>query len=431
MKNNSLSILQESKLLSLQQNRILSKDLQPVIDLYNSTMLTTWRESELSNNIPLHKMMSRVGGFPASLASYFIAAYTKPEEFVLDPFCGKGTSLLEAVRMGRVAIGGDIAPDAVIVSRAKSNPPTIAEVCNYIQNLPINIKVSLSDVPKDVVLFFSSNTLKQILSIREFLFKDLNSSNPIKKKLSTFVCGLILGILHGKTRLSLSLPCNQCFAMSPSYVRKYVKEHNLKKPDRDVKECLIQRSLELLPAPKNMAHSSVFERSAENCYEYMEEQNIKANLVLTSPPYLNRQTYLRDSWLRLWFLNRDWHKIKKLSLETGSLWVFYNGISKVISAVWRSLVKNGKVVFVCGKAGIEIGGKKTIVNTSEICLLAIKKLKVLGYPFEIESIISDNISLKRGSYFAVTHGKGNNKNNAEELKHLGKDEILILKKREE
>jgi SAM-dependent methyltransferase len=44
------------------------------------------------------------------LAAHAITTYTAPGELVLDPMCGSGTTLVEAVRCGRPAIGVDIEP---------------------------------------------------------------------------------------------------------------------------------------------------------------------------------------------------------------------------------------------------------------------------------------------------------------------------------
>ncbi len=44
------------------------------------------------------------------LAAHAIAAYTGPGELVLDPMCGSGTTLVEAVHLGRRALGVDIEP---------------------------------------------------------------------------------------------------------------------------------------------------------------------------------------------------------------------------------------------------------------------------------------------------------------------------------
>ncbi|MEU2167951.1 TRM11 family SAM-dependent methyltransferase [Micromonospora chersina] len=44
------------------------------------------------------------------LAAHAIAAYTAPGDLVLDPMCGSGTTLVEAMHLGRRALGVDIEP---------------------------------------------------------------------------------------------------------------------------------------------------------------------------------------------------------------------------------------------------------------------------------------------------------------------------------
>jgi DNA modification methylase len=46
-----------------------------------------------------------------------ILKYTGPGDVVLDPFCGSGTTLVEAKLLERNAVGVDINPDAIMVSR--------------------------------------------------------------------------------------------------------------------------------------------------------------------------------------------------------------------------------------------------------------------------------------------------------------------------
>ncbi|MEV0093751.1 DNA methyltransferase [Streptomyces sp. NPDC050738] len=45
-----------------------------------------------------------------ALAAHAIATYTKPGDLVLDPMCGIGTTLVEAVRLGRHALGVEYEP---------------------------------------------------------------------------------------------------------------------------------------------------------------------------------------------------------------------------------------------------------------------------------------------------------------------------------
>jgi site-specific DNA-methyltransferase (adenine-specific)/site-specific DNA-methyltransferase (cytosine-N4-specific) len=51
--------------------------------------------------------------FPSALPEWFIKLFTKPDDVVLDPFMGSGTTILMALQMGRKAIGIDIMPEYV------------------------------------------------------------------------------------------------------------------------------------------------------------------------------------------------------------------------------------------------------------------------------------------------------------------------------
>ena len=53
------------------------------------------------------------GSFPRQLASRFIRQHSRPGDAVVDIFCGAGTTLAEAVRLGRTAVGVDNDPVAV------------------------------------------------------------------------------------------------------------------------------------------------------------------------------------------------------------------------------------------------------------------------------------------------------------------------------
>lgn len=52
------------------------------------------------------------------LAAHAIKAYTAPGDLVLDPMCGSGTTLVEAVRSGRDSIGVDIEPPFTALAQA-------------------------------------------------------------------------------------------------------------------------------------------------------------------------------------------------------------------------------------------------------------------------------------------------------------------------
>jgi DNA modification methylase len=62
--------------------------------------------------------------FPMALAERAIAEYSAPGDWVLDPFCGFGTALVAAQRLGRHAIGIEKDPGRGQFAASRMRPPS-------------------------------------------------------------------------------------------------------------------------------------------------------------------------------------------------------------------------------------------------------------------------------------------------------------------
>jgi hypothetical protein len=62
--------------------------------------------------------------FPAELAERVIETFSRPGEWVLDPFAGLGTTLFAADRLGRPAIGIEPDPSRAAFIKSRLQPPS-------------------------------------------------------------------------------------------------------------------------------------------------------------------------------------------------------------------------------------------------------------------------------------------------------------------
>jgi len=68
-----------------------------------------------------HNLFRYPAKFHPPIAGSLVEQFSQPGDWILDPFCGSGTILVEATARGRNAIGMDWDPIAVFVSRMKTH----------------------------------------------------------------------------------------------------------------------------------------------------------------------------------------------------------------------------------------------------------------------------------------------------------------------
>src|SRR3989442_11331870 len=168
----------------------------------------TERSSIMQSKV--HAVCPYFGMFPEGFASRQIKTFTKEGDFVLDPFSGRGTTLLQALLMGRKAIAVDINPVAYCVSGAKAQVPSLDVVLSELRKLEIRYQKfgrrTLDNERRNLPPFFSrafySTTLREILFLRRNL-------NWHRDSVQRFITALVLGSLHGEMDRSSAYFSNQ------------------------------------------------------------------------------------------------------------------------------------------------------------------------------------------------------------------------------
>lgn len=98
-----------------------------------------------------HALHAFPAKFPPQLPQVFIQNLTKPGEIVLDPMMGSGTTLLEAVLLGRKTIGFDIDPLALRISQVKVDPPDIGRIGELGEAILTSAREHFSQNPGELI----------------------------------------------------------------------------------------------------------------------------------------------------------------------------------------------------------------------------------------------------------------------------------------
>lgn len=292
--------------------------------------------------------------FPESFAEYWIKRLTKPEEVVLDPFCGRGTTALTAMLCGRHAISSDVNDVAVCLTKAKTNPPLLKRLKARISQLRSEFHATRwKDGSEEADEFFryayAPSTLGQLLYLRETL-------NWKKSRVDNMIAALILGSLHGEAQskryLSNQMP--RTISTKPRYSVKFWKDRNLVAPQRDAFRILLEMADFRYASPLPEGDSVVLHTDMRTLPRLISAESGPIRCAVTSPPYLNVTSFEEDQWLRLWFLGGLAYP-QKGAVSRDDRHGTADNYWSFISDMWRSL---GSVMADGSHVVVRIGSRK-------------------------------------------------------------------------
>lgn len=245
--------------------------------------------------------------FISQLPSILIQRLTREGDTVLDPFCGSGTTLVEARRLNRNAIGVDINPVSAMISKAKTLPLSMDRASAVLSNLTASIldqkPGELADAPATVqmVKWYSPNVAHDLLK----LFTNIErTTDQDEKLLKTFCFSSILVKACRETRHWGYI----CDNTQP-------KDH----PSRNITELLDESVSEILRAFASqqataLGQVNVFECDARKLKTVVEDNSV--DFVVTSPPYEGVVDYVKSQRLTMEWLGLDINAFR--ASETGA-----------------------------------------------------------------------------------------------------------------
>lgn len=234
---------------------------------------------------------------------YFMKKYMARNSLIFDPFCGSGTSLLEAICQKGDAVGIDLNPLAVLISRVKTTPIdtddlrlSIDLVKNELKKKCHTLKVEFPNKN----YWFCREAQEELSKIRGTL-EHLSSSldKRIQRFLSVCFSSVIRKSSYADPRIAKVYKSKR--------VHKKIKNGWVPTPIKYFSESLDRniRRVESLTETLGSDSSSaqVLQGDARNSSRILMENGIeKADFVITSPPYINAQDYYRSYKLEIWWL---------------------------------------------------------------------------------------------------------------------------------
>ena len=298
----------------------------------------------------LHEVAYRAC-FKPQLPRFFIELLTKPGDTVYDPFSGRGTTIIEAGLLGRNIIANDINPLSRILSQARFFIPDLTNLQIRLNAIPID-KSSKTDI--DLSMFYHPETLKEILSLRNYLME--RQANQTEDRLDLWIRMIATNRLTGHSSGFFSvytLPPNQAVS-AQSQIR--INEKRNQAPEyRNVKNIILKKTRQLikgLPPEQISTLESVGQNAGFLTTDARATGTIKSEsvqLTVTSPPFLNIVQYAQDNWLRCWFNGIDEKAIDKsiTSSKTVEDWSFV--MCHVFHELYRITKRDGWVAFEVGE----------------------------------------------------------------------------------
>jgi hypothetical protein len=281
--------------------------------------------------------------FKPQLPEFFISRLTRPGESVYDPFMGRGTTPVQAALQGRRAVGNDVNPLSVLLTKPRLAAPPLAEVEKRLGEIPWG---GGEIEREDVLAFYHPDTLREICALRRYLLQRAPFDarpDPVDDWIRMVALSRLTG--HSPGFFSVySLPPNQ--AVSIEAQLKINARRKQTPPRRDVPALILKKSRALLadgaPPAQHQALLGVGEAWAT---PYVEDCSVR--LIVTSPPFLDIVQYADDNWLRNWFAGVDTSRVKISAHRSETEWAHM--VRACLREFARIVTPGGHVAFEVGE----------------------------------------------------------------------------------
>jgi hypothetical protein len=260
--------------------------------------------SQLNHNTPFFDWYLMPEAYSAPLVYDAIEEFgVRPGETVLDPFCGTGTTLLAARKMGRCGLGIEVNPFLCFAGRVKTqqwHAPDLLrlEALSVLAEARVRLdkacedtllqdSVGLPDMPRRE-RWIALKVACKVVTLRECIERNTSEEHR------PFFMLALASILRGASNMKLSPHAFGSREVKQDAPVLAMFEARVEKMLADV-ECAARETIH------NQARTEMIEGDVRRL-SGLQHLLLPARLAVCSPPYLNNLDYTMQTRLELFFL---------------------------------------------------------------------------------------------------------------------------------
>src|SRR6266545_3350584 len=266
------------------------------------------------------KLLPQIPAF--FLANSFLS---KPGDTVLDPFCGSGTVLLESILHGRMALGADANPLARLIANAKVAryaPDLLRRQYSLVLRRARSYRRATPPKVINIGYWFYPHVIEQLSRLRRAL--DTLDVSEAADFFRVCFSACVRRVSLADPRLSVPVrlredqyPAGHPFRDSTNARLRRLRRQDVFAEFGAIVEANVERVAALHQLRVNGSSASVVSADARMLSEPLNERkrlaDASVDLVVTSPPYVGAQKYVRSSSLSIgWLGLANGHTLRHL-----------------------------------------------------------------------------------------------------------------------
>ena len=252
----------------------------------------------------MHKYFARR---PWNVFASLVGQYSSEGEIVLDPFCGGGATVVEAMKLRRRVVGVDVNPIAVYVTRMECAPANLAQLTLSFDELRVRVEDELRSLYRTRCRECRSD------AVADWIEWDEKTKRALRVKLDCMHCGSIEKQADKRDQ-ALAEEIEQGFDKRVKKSRLWFPKTKI--PRGDKTDSLLARNLlsfDELFTKRNLLALAILRR------EILRSNSAAQELLLfvfsSCLKWASRQSHLRGQIVEGWAMHAYWIYPKSLEMN--------------------------------------------------------------------------------------------------------------------